>query len=222
MMDNVQTTKPHTTATVDDPLQKLADAGNWDELAQTAEAIALYNTRTLFIAALELAARGNHSEAMEAAANLNPPMAALIRAIVEDDISILLNSSGKKVISDAWCSLAEPVATRASKAAAMKYASLATIVTEAESLSAVANYFFINRCWKPAAYIYEEITKIHNDADIDTLRQLGISRYLSKDYTGAIIAFGDAIDMGDTSPETLSYVTWLQEKFDYKEECDNE
>ena len=64
MMDNVQTTKPNIPATVDDPLQKLADAGNWDELAQTAEAIALYNTRTLFIAALELAARGNHSESM--------------------------------------------------------------------------------------------------------------------------------------------------------------
>ena len=33
---------------------------------------------------------------------------------------------------------------------------------------------------------------------------------------------GRVVDMGDTSPETMAYVTWLQEKFDCKEECDNE
>lgn len=207
---------------ITDPLLELADAGKWDELAQTAGAIALYNTRTLFIAALELAARGNHIEAIEAATNLNPPMAALIRSIVEDDISILLNNPGKKVISDAWCSLSEPVATRASKAAAMKYASLATIVKEADALSTAANHFFINRCWEPAACIYEIITTTHNDTDVEILRQLGISRYLSKDFNGAVVALGNAIDKGDDSPETMAYITWLQEKFGCKEGCDNE
>lgn len=215
-MDNVNPNPTREVSGIVSPLRKLADEEKWSELSAAAETIALYHTRILFIAALELAARGNHSAALAAVYRMNPPMAALIRAIVENDLSIILRNQAKNIIADAWASLAESVATSASEPAALKYVSLAPIV-QAEALSTAANHFFINRCWKPAACLYAAVCSASAQVDITTLRQLGISRYLCHDYEGSITAFSKAIDNGDTSPETSSYITWLEEKFSPKE-----
>ena len=67
-------------------LQQLAQAERWAELSSRAEEIALFNTRLLFIAALELAARERNEEASAAADNLNAPMSALINALIEGNI----------------------------------------------------------------------------------------------------------------------------------------
>lgn len=216
-MDNIKTSPPPQPSADVSPLQTLADEEKWSELSEAAESIAAYHTRTLFIAALELAARGNNSEALAAVSRINPPMIALIRAIIENSLSIILNSPAKNIIADAWISLAEAVATRTSEAAALKYVSLAPIVQDTAALSTIASHFFINRCWKPAACLYAVICSASDQADVTILRQLGISRYLCHDYEGAITAFSKAVDNGDTSPETLSYITWLEEKFSPKE-----
>lgn len=216
-MASIKTNPPPQTSDNVSPLQKLADKEKWSELSESAESIATYHTRTLFIAALELAVRGNNSEALAAVSCINPPMAALIRAIIENDLSIILSSQAKNIIADAWVSLAETVATTASEAAALKYVSLAPIVQNVGALSTAANHFFINRYWKPAACLYVAVCSASDLADVAILRQLGISKYLSKDYEGSITAFSKAVDNGDTSPETSSYITWLEEKFSPKE-----
>lgn len=216
-MDSMKQDPLRKAIDIANPLQKLADEEKWVTLSVVAESTAAYYTHILFIAALELAARGNNSEALAAVSRLTPSMAALIRATVENKLSIILSNPEKNTIVDAWASLAETVATNASEAAALKYASLAPIVQDVDTLSTAANHFFMNRCWKPAACLYAAVCSASDQIDVTILRQLGISRYLCHDYEGSVTAFSDAVDNGDTSQETLSYITWLEEKFDSKE-----
>ncbi|MDO4204072.1 MAG: hypothetical protein Q4D07_06235 [Selenomonadaceae bacterium] len=199
-----------------------SDNNNYDDLIKSADTVALYNTIILFIAALEFTARGKESEAAAAANRLNSPMASLIRAIIENDTSLLTNHSEKPLFAKAWCTLAEPVANRTSEKAAMKFAALAPIVDNHSALSTAADYFFNFKRWRPAAHIFNVLTADMTLSTADYLRKLGICRYSIKDYSGAAAAFIAAADKGDTSQETLSYITWLEEKYTDTEANENE
>lgn len=208
--------------TVDTSTAETSNQNEWSELLASAKTSAIYNTRMIFIAALELIAKNRFSEAITAANCINASMSMLIQAIAKNDISSLLSSSDRTDLSAAWCSLAEPVAVRAGENAALKFASLSPIVTENNDVITAANHFYVNRHWKAAATILGTLLSSPKAMSVDALRQLGICHYLSHNYSEAIDAFSAAIDKGDTSPETEAYITWLQEKYKNTEVCDDE
>ena len=203
-------------------LQQLAQAERWAELSSRAEEIALFNTRLLFIAALELAARERNEEASAAADNLNAPMASLINALIEGNIDDIMISNDRNSIADAWISLVDPVVSRSSEPAALQFALLAPIVADDNSRRTAATVFYNNNLWQAAAQILGTISANSPVADSDFFKALGISLYRSADYVNAATSLMTAAERGDTSPETMSYLTWLEEKLAIAEETAHE
>lgn len=203
-------------------IQQLACDGRWAEVSSRAEEIALFNTRLLFIAALELAAREQNEEAAAAADNLNAPMATLIKALIKGSIDDILISDNRGIIADAWISLIGPVASRSSDTAALQFSLLAPIVPDDSERRAAAIIFYNNNLWQAAAQILGTISADSPVADSEFYKTLGISLYRSADYANAAAALMAAAERGDTSPETMSYLTWLEEKLAIAEETTHE
>ncbi len=201
-----------TTSDTAQRLQELALAGNWAEVSPLAEETALFNTRLLFITALELAAGERNEEAAAVSASLNGPMAALIKALLKGSLEDILASPSRSVIADAWVSLVDPVVSRSSEAAALQFALLAPAVADDASRLEGAKPFYDNGLWQAAAQILGTIPAGSPLADKDFFRRLGIALYRSEDYHNAAAALTAAADLGDDSPEILAYLTWLQKK----------
>ncbi len=203
-------------------LKQLAQEERWAELSSRAEETALFNTRLLFIAALELAARERNEEAAAAADSLNAPMAALIKALIKGSIDDILVANNRTIIADAWTSLVDPVVSRSSETAALQFALLAPIVADDSARRSAATGFYNNNLWKAAAQILGTISAESPVADNEFFKTLGISLYRSADYTDAAAALIVAAEHGDTSPETMSYLTWLEERLTDEGEASHE
>lgn len=203
-----------TTSDTAQQLQELASAGNWAEVSARAEDAALFNTRILFITALELAAKEQNEEATAAVKELNAPMAALIKALLKGSLEDITGSDSRSRIADAWISLVDPVVSRSSEAAALQFALLAPIVADDSARLNAANPFYDNGLWQAAAQILGTIPADSPLADKDFFHRLGIALYRCADYPNAAAALMAAADRGDDSPEVLAYLTWLQEKLD--------
>lgn len=193
-------------------LQDLASAGNWAEVSAQAGETALFNTRLLFITALELAAVERNEEAAAVSASLNGPMAALIKALLKGSLEDILASASRPLIADAWISLIDPVVSRSSEAAALQFALLSPIVADDAPRLKAAKPFYDNGLWQAAAQILGTIPAGSPLADKDFFRRLGIALYRVEDYQNSAAALTAAADLGDDSPEILAYLTWLQEK----------
>lgn len=201
-----------TTSDTAQRLQEMASAGNWAEVSARAGETALFNTRLLFIAALELAAVERNEEAAAVSASLNGPMAALIKALLKGSLEDILASASRSLIADAWISLVDPVVSRSSEAAALQFALLSPIVADDAPRLKAAKPFYDNGLWQAAAQIMGTISAGSPLADKDFFRRLGIALYRGEDYKNAAAALTAAADLGDNSPEILAYLTWLQEK----------
>lgn len=201
-----------TTSDTARRLQELASSGNWAEVTALAEETALFNTRLLFITALELAAGERNEEAAAVAASLNSPMAALIKALLKGSLEDITASASRSVIADAWVSLVDPVVSRSSEAAALQFALLSPAVADGAPRLEAAKTFYDNGLWQAAAQIMGTIPADSPLADKDFFRRLGVALYRSEDYQNAAAALTAAADLGDNSPEILAYLTWLQEK----------
>lgn len=201
-----------TTSDTARRLQELASAGNWDEVTTLAGETALLNTRLLFTTALELAAKERNEEAAAVIANLNEPMAALIKALLKGSLEDIAASASPSVIADAWISLVDPVVFRSSEAAALQFALLAPAVAEDAPRLEAAKLFYDNGLWQSAAQILGTISADSPLADKDFFHRLGIALYRSGDCQNAAAALTAAAELGDNSPEILAYLTWLQEK----------
>lgn len=203
---------PMTTSDTAQQLQKLAFAGNWAGVSALAGETALFNTRLLFITALELAAVERNEEATAVSASLNGPMAALIKALLKGSLEDIIASANRPLIADAWISLVVPVVSRSSEAAALQFALLAPVVADDSARLEAAKPFYDGGLWPAAAQILGAIPAGSPLADKDFFRRLGIALYRSEDYQNSAAALTAAADLGDSSPEILAYLTWLQEK----------
>lgn len=203
-----------TTSDTAQRLQELASAGNWAEVSARAEDAALFNTRLLFIIALELASKERNEEAVSAIASLNAPMSALIKALLKGSLEDITTSPSRSIIADAWVSLIDPVVSCGSEDAALQFALLAPIVADDPVRLKAAKPFYDNGLWLAAAQILGTITADSPLADKDFFRMLGIALYRCEDYDNAVTILMTAVDRGDNSPEVLAYLTWLQEKLD--------
>lgn len=171
-----------------------------------------YNTYIIFLAALELAAAEKNDEAKEAIMHINKPMATLIQTLLDGDIEPLLSSPQCSSYADAWEALAETVVYRTSQPAALQFAMLAPIAQEKVRIN-VARKFYQAERFSPAALIYGSIPAESPLATADFFKELGISLYRSGQYADSATALMTAVDRGNESPETISYLTWLEERF---------
>lgn len=205
-----------TTSDTDKQLQQLASDGNWAEVSARAEEAALFNTRLLFITALELAAKERNDEAAVTIKSLNEPMAALIKALLKGSLEDILTAGDRALIADAWISLVDPVVSRGSEDAALQFALLAPIVPDDSARLNAAHPFYNNGLWQAAAQILGTISADSPLANKDFFRMLGVALYRCGDWQNSAAALTAAADRGDDSPEILAYLTWLQEKLDDK------
>lgn len=181
------------------------------EAAKTMDTEILY-TVFLFISALELAAREQNEEALAAAKNLNTPHAALIKAIVSHSVNDILIAENRSTISDAWLSLVDFVMSYCSEYASSQFALLSPIVTDNNARLQAGQSFYDGNLYQGAAHIWGTIPADSPLADMDFFHTLGISLYRSGDYRNSAIALITAARLGDISQETLSYLTWLEER----------
>lgn len=201
-----------TTSDTAQRLQELASAGNWAEVSARAEDAALFNTRLLFIAALELAAKERNKEATVAIKELNAPMAALIKTLIKGSLEDITISNSRSLIADAWFSLIEPVINQSSENAALQFALLSPVVADDSARLNAGKLFYDTDLWQAAAQILGTISADSPLADRDFFHRLGIALYRCGDHQNAAAALTAAVDRGDDSPEILAYLTWLSEK----------